>query len=141
MNKSVICAALLWSGINIAPAVQPLTTLVSNLPPATEFNDDWMLGINLLQPFTTGGAASLTTLQIASYSGWSASDSPTISLLDSGRNLVASFVYSANSAGGVDYTYSAPSNALQAGTYFIQVEGGSGYLNLTRSPDQAGLPG
>jgi len=138
MNKLFVSAALLLAGVNLVPAT---TTLVSNLSPTTATNDDWMLGSSFLQPFTTGGAASVTTLQIDSYSGWSASDSPTVALLDSSRNLVASFVYSAKYSGVV--TYSVSSYALlAASTYFIEVSGGAAdlYLNLTRSPNQTGLP-
>jgi hypothetical protein len=138
MNKLIVSAALLLAGVNLVPAT---TTLVSNLSPTTATNDDWMLGSSFLQPFTTGGAASVTTLQIDSYSGWSASDSPTVALLDSSRNLVASFVYSAKYSGVV--TYSVSSYALlAASTYFIEVSGGAAdlYLNLTRSQNQTGLP-
>jgi len=138
MNKLIVSAALLLAGVNLVPAT---TTLVSNLSPTTATDDDWMLGSSFLQPFTTGGAASVTTLQIDSYSGWSASDSPTVALLDSSRNLVASFVYSAKYSGVV--TYSVSSYALlAASTYFIEVSGGAAdlYLNLTRSQNQTGLP-
>jgi len=138
MNKLIVSAALLLAGVNLVPAT---TTLVSNLSPTTATNDDWMLGSSFLQPFTTGGAASVTTLQIDSYSGWSASDSPTVALLDSSRNLVASFVYSAKYSGVV--TYSVSSYALlAASTYFIEVSGGAAdlYLNLTRSQNETGLP-
>jgi hypothetical protein len=115
-------------------------TLVSNLGQSNQ--DDFTLGSTFVQPFTTGGAASLNTLYISSNSGWTAENSPTIALLDSGHSLVASFVYSASSAGGVAYTLSAPSNALQAAsTYFIQVSGGVGYLDVTGSPIQTGLSG
>jgi len=138
MNKLIVSAALLLAGVNLVPAT---TTLVSNLSPTTATDDDWMLGSSFLQPFTTGGAASVTTLQIDSYSGWSASDSPTVALLDSSRNLVASFVYSAKYSGVV--TYSVSSYALlAASTYFIEVSGGAAdlYLNLTRSQNETGLP-
>jgi len=140
MNKLIVSAALLLAGVNLVPAT---TTLVSNLSPTTVTNDDWMLGSSFLQPFTTGGAASVTTLQIDSYLGWSASESPTVALLDINRNLVASFVYSAKYSGVV--TYSVSSYALlAASTYFIEVSGGGGaselFLNLTRSQNQTGLP-
>jgi hypothetical protein len=138
MRKSVICAALLLFGVNLAPAAIALTTLVENM--SQPVRDDFFLGSTFVQPFTTGGAASLNMLFISSNSGWSASDSPTISLLDSGRNLVASFVYSASYLSVV--TYSASSYALQAAsTYFIEVSGGTGYLNVTTSPNQTGLSG
>ena len=138
ISKSVICAALLWSGINIAPAVQPLTTLVSNLSPVTDMQDDWMLGPYLLQSFTTGAGATLSTLNIGS--SWTLDNSPTVSLLDGGRNLVASFVYNSNS-GGVSYSVQSGSFALQgSSTYFVQLAGGSGYLNVTMTPTEIGLP-
>lgn len=138
MKRSVICAALLLFGVNLAPAAIALTTLVENMSQPVQ--DDFFLGSTFVQPFTTGGAASLNMLFISSNSGWSASDSPTISLLDSGRNLVASFVYSASYLSVV--TYSASSYALQAAsTYFIEVSGGTGYLNVTTNPNQTGLSG
>ena len=137
-GRSVICAALLLFGVNLAPAAISLITLVDNILQPVQ--DDFSLGSTFVQPFTTGGAASLNMLFISSNSGWSASDSPTISLLDSGRNLVASFVYSASYLSVV--TYSASSYALQAAsTYFIEVSGGTGYLNVTTSPNQTGLSG
>jgi len=136
-GRSVICAALLLFGVNLAQAAISLTTLVDNILQPVQ--DDFALGSTFVQPFTTGGAASLNMLFISSNSGWSASDSPTISLLDSGRNLVASFVYSANYLSVV--TYSISSYALQAAsTYFIVVSGGTCYLNVTTSPNQTGLP-
>ena len=138
MKRSVIWAVLLLFGVNLAPAAIALTTLVENMSQPVQ--DDFFLGSTFVQPFTTGGAASLNMLFISSNSGWSASDSPTISLLDSGRNLVASFVYSASYLSVV--TYSASSYALQAAsTYFIEVSGGTGYLNVTTSPNQTGLSG
>ena len=138
MKRSVICSVLLLFGVNLAPAAIALTTLVENMSQPVQ--DDFFLGSTFVQPFTTGGAASLNMLFISSNSGWSASDSPTISLLDSGRNLVASFVYSASYLSVV--TYSASSYALQAAsTYFIEVSGGTGYLNVTTSPNQTGLSG
>jgi len=138
LNSSVVCAALLLSGANLVPAAVVLTTLVGNA--SQPMQDDFYLGSTFVQPFTTGGAASLAILQIASNSGWSASDSPTVALLDSGRNLVASFVYSASYLEVV--TYSVSSYALQAAsTYFIEISGGNGYLNVTDSPIQTGLPG
>ena len=138
ISKSVVCAALLWSGINIAPAVTPLTTLVSNLPPVTGMQDDWQLGPYLLQPFTTGAGATLNTLKIGS--SWTLDNSPTVSLLDSGRNLVASFVYDSNS-GGVSYSVQGGSFALQgSSTYFVQLANGSGYLNVAMNPTEIGLP-
>ena len=136
--RLVISTALLLSGVNIAPAAIVLTTLVANV--SEPMQDDFYLGSTFVQPFTTGGAASLNTLQIASNSGWSASDSPTVALLDSGRNLVASFVYSASYLEVV--TYNMSSYTLQAAsTYFIEVSGGTGYLNVTTSPIQTGLSG
>jgi hypothetical protein len=136
-GRLIISAALLLSGVNLVPAAIALTTLVDNVLQPVQ--DDFSLGSTFVQPFTTGGAASLNMLFISSNSGWSASDSPTISLLDSGRNLVASFVYSASYLSVV--TYSASSYALQAAsTYFIEVSGGTGYLNVTTSPNQTGLP-
>jgi hypothetical protein len=138
ISKSVICAALLLSGVNLVPAAVVLTTLVGNA--SQPMQDDFYLGSTFVQPFTTGGAASLNMLFISSNSGWSASDSPTVALLDSGRNLVASFVYSASYREVV--TYSVSSYALQAAsTYFIEISGGNGYLNVTDSPIQTGLPG
>jgi hypothetical protein len=138
LPKILIFSALLLSGVNVVSAVSVLTTLVANV--SEPMQDDFYLGSTFVQPFTTGGAASLTTLQIASVSGWSASDSPTVSLLDSGRNLVASFVYSAKIGEVVNYNVS--SYALQAAsTYFIEVAGGAGYLNVTTSPIQTGLSG
>jgi len=138
LPKILIFSALLLSGVNVVSAVSVLTTLVANV--SEPMQDDFYLGSTFVQPFTTGGAASLTTLQIASVSGWSASDSPTVSLLDSGRNLVASFVYSAKIGEVVNYNVS--SYALQAAsTYFIAISGGHGYLNVTDSPIQTGLPG
>jgi len=138
LPKILIFSALLLSGVNVVSAVSVLTTLVANV--SEPMQDDFYLGSTFVQPFTTGGAASLTTLQIASNSGWSASDSPTVSLLDSGRNLVASFVYSAKIGEVVNYNVS--SYALQAAsTYFIEVSGGTGYLNVTTSPIQTGLSG
>jgi hypothetical protein len=138
LPKILIFSALLLSGVNVVSAVSVLTTLVANV--SEPMQDDFYLGSTFVQPFTTGGAASLTTLQIASVSGWSASDSPTVSLLDSGRNLVASFVYSAKIGEVVNYNVS--SYALQAAsTYFIEVAGGAGYLNVTESPIQTGLSG
>jgi hypothetical protein len=138
VSKSVICAALLLSGVNLVPAAVVLTTLVGNA--SQPMQDDFYLGSTFVQPFTTGGAASLNMLFISSNSGWSASDSPTVALLDSGRNLVASFVYSASYLEVV--TYSVSSYALQAAsTYFIEISGGNGYLNVTDSPIQTGLPG
>ena len=138
ISKSVICAALLLSGANLVPAAVVLTTLVGNA--SQPMQDDFYLGSTFVQPFTTGGAASLNILFISSNSGWSASDSPTVALLDSGRNLVASFVYSASYSEVV--TYSVSSYALQAAsTYFIEISGGNGYLNVTDSPIQTGLPG
>ena len=138
LNSSVVCAALLLSGANLVPAAVVLTTLVGNA--SQPMQDDFYLGSTFVQPFTTGGAASLNMLFISSNSGWSASDSPTVALLDSGRNLVASFVYSASYLEVV--TYSVSSYALQAAsTYFIEISGGNGYLNVTDSPIQTGLPG
>ena len=128
---------LLLSGVNLAPAAIVLTTLVDNA--SQPMNDDFSLGSTFVQPFTTGGAASLNWLYISSGAGWNSSDSPTVSLLDSGRNLVASFVYSASYLDVVSYSVS--SYALQAAsTYFIQVSGGTGYLNVTTSPIETGLP-
>jgi hypothetical protein len=138
MNKLIVSAALLWSGINIAPAVAPLTTLVSNLSPVTDMQDDWQLGPYLLQSFTTGAGATLNTLKIGS--SWTLDNSPTVSLLDSGRNLVASFVYNSNS-GGVNYSVQGGSFALQgSSTYFVQLANGNGYLNVTMAPTEIGLP-
>ena len=138
MSRLIISAALLLSGANIVPAAVVLTTLVGNA--SQPMQDDFYLGSTFVQPFTTGGAASLNMLFISSNSGWSASDSPTVALLDSGRNLVASFVYSASYLEVV--TYSVSSYALQAAsTYFIEISGGNGYLNVTDSPIQTGLPG
>jgi len=137
MNKLIVSAALLLSGINIAPAVQPLTTLVSNLSPVTEKQDDWELGPYLLQPFTTGAGATLSNLIIGT--SWTAIDSPEVSLLDSGRNLVASFVYDSNT-GGTSYSVQGGSFALQSSsTYFVQLANGNGYLNVTMNPTESGL--
>jgi len=136
--RLMISTALLLSGVNIAPAVSVLTTLVDNA--SQPMDDDFSLSSTFVQPFTTGGAASLNWLYISSNSGWNSSDSPTVSLLDSGRNLVASFVYSASYLGVVSYSVS--SYALQAAsTYFIQVSGGTGLLDVTTSPIETGLPG
>ena len=138
MNKLIVSAALLLSVINIAPAVQPLTTLVSNLSPVTEKQDDWELGPYLLQSFTTGAGATLNTLKIGS--SWTLDNSPTVSLLDSGRNLVASFVYDSNT-GGTSYNVQGGSFALQSSsTYFVQLANGNGYLNVTTNPTESGLP-
>ena len=137
MNKLIVSAALLLSVINIAPAVQPLTTLVSNLSPVTEKEDDWELGPYLLQPFTTGAGATLSNLIIGT--SWTAIDSPEVSLLDSGRNLVASFVYDSNT-GGTSYSVQGGSFALQSSsTYFVQLANGNGYLNVTMNPTESGL--
>jgi hypothetical protein len=100
--------------------------------------DDWMLGPYLLQSFTTGAGATLSTLNIGS--SWALDNSPTVSLLDGGRNLVASFVYNSNS-GGVSYSVQGGSFALQgSSTYFVQLAGGRGYLNVTTTPTEIGLP-
>jgi hypothetical protein len=142
LPKTLIFSALLLSGVNVVSAVSVLTTLTSNLPEFTQ--DDYMLGNYLIQPFTTGDAASLSKLQISSNSGWNLANTPTVSLLDSGRNIVADFVYQSSAYELV--TYSVSSNggsgyALTAAkTYFIQINGGSGYLNVTTSPSQTGLP-
>jgi len=138
MSRLFTAVALLTWAINMAPAVQPLTTLVSNLSPVTEPQDDWALGPYLLQPFTTGAGATLSTLNIGS--SWTLDNSPTVSLLDSGRNLVASFVYNSNS-GGVNYSVQGGGFALQSSnTYFIQLANGSGFLNVTMTPTETGLP-
>ena len=138
MNKLIVSAALLWSGINVAPAVAPLTTLVSNLSPVTNMQDDWQLGPYLLQSFTTGDGATLNTLKIGS--SWTLANSPTVSLLDSGRNLVASFVYDSNT-GGTSYNVQGGSFALQSSsTYFVQLANGNGSLNVTTTTTEAGLP-
>jgi len=135
--RLMISTAFLLSGVNIVPAATVLTTLVENA--SEPMNDDFSLGATFVQPFTTGGAASLNWLYISSGAGWNSSDSPTVSLLDSGRNLVASFVFSASYLDVVSYSVS--SYALQAAsTYFIQVSGGTGYLNVTTSPIETGLP-
>jgi len=143
LPKTLIFSALLLSGVNVVSAASVLTTLVANV--SEPMQDDFYLGSTFVQPFTTGGAASLTTLQIASNSGWSASDSPTVSLLDSGRNIVADFVYQSSAYELVNYSVSSnggSSYALTAAeTYFIQINGGSGYLNVTTIPIQTGLSG
>ena len=135
MNKLIVSAALLLAGVNLVPAT---TTLVSNLSPTTATNDDWMLGPYLLQSFTTGDAATLSNLKIGS--SWTAGNSPTVSLLDSGRNLVASFVYDSNT-GGTSYNVQGGSFALQSSsTYFVQLANGNGYLNVTTTTTETGLP-
>ena len=142
LPKTLIFSALLLSGVNVVSAVSVLTTLTSNLPESNQ--DDYMLGNYLIQPFTTGDAASLMQLQISSYSGWNVANTPTVSLLDSGRNIVADFVYQSSAYELVTYSVSSnggSSYALTAAeTYFIQINGGSGYLNVTDSPSQTGLP-
>jgi len=139
MSRLFTAVALLTWAINMAPAVQPLTTLVSNLSPVTDMQDDWGLGPYLLQPFTTGAGATLSTLIIGT--SWTPINSPTVSLLDSGRNLVAAFVYDSNT-GGTSYNVQGGSFALQSSnTYFIQLANGSGYLNVTMTPTETGLPG
>jgi len=141
--KILISSALLLFGVNVVSAVSVLTTLTSNLPESSP--DDYMLGFGyLIQPFTTGDAATLMKLQISSNSGWNVADTPTVSLLDSGRNIVADFVYQSSAYELVNYSVSSnggSSYALEAAkTYFIQINGGSGYLNVTTSPSQTGLP-
>jgi len=141
--KILISSALLLLGVNVVSAVSVLTTLTSNLPEFTQ--DDYMLGRGyLIQPFTTGDAASLSKLQISSNSGWPLAYTPTVSLLDSGRNIVADFVYQSSAYELVTYSVSSnggSSYALTAAeTYFIQINGGSGYLNVVTSPSQTGLP-
>ena len=141
--KILISSALLLLGVNVVSAVSVLTTLTSNLPEFTQ--DDYMLGGGyLIQPFTTGDAASLSELQISSNSGWNLVNTPTVSLLDSGRNIVADFVYQSSAYELVTYSVSSnggSSYALTAAeTYFIQINGGSGFLNVTTSPSQTGLP-
>jgi len=142
LPKTLIFSALLLSGVNVVSAASVLTTLTSNLPEFTQ--DDYMLGNYLIQPFTTGDAASLSKLQISSNSGWNLANTPTVSLLDSGRNIVADFVYQSSAYELVTYSVSSnggSSYALTAAeTYFIQINGGSGYLNVTTSPSQTGLP-
>ena len=141
--KIFISSALLLFGVNVVSAVSVLTTLTSNLPEFTQ--DDYMLGNYLIQPFTTGDAASLSKLQISSNSGWNLANTPTVSLLDSGRNTVADFVYQSSAYELVTYSVSSnggSSYALTAAeTYFIQINGGSGYLNVTTIPIQTGLSG
>jgi hypothetical protein len=143
LPKTLIFSALLLSGVNVVSAASVLTTLTSNLPEFTQ--DDYMLGgWYLIQPFTTGDAASLSKLQISSNSGWNLAYTPTVSLLDSGRNIVADFVYQSSAYELVNYSVSSnggSSYALEAAkTYFIQINGGYGYLNVTTSPSQTGLP-